>query len=162
MENDETTVENNDCDFVDIGGAEQSLSHENRSWKFCNSVSLPSAKIVFFRQICYNFILLSLSISKLFFYNLIFDETFGFNTIHYSWLHVTQSQLLIMNKIISRKDCLFMSVSGPPGSSKIDLIFQMLLKSTFYPSYNKIFYFYLFINPNTVPLFLTTILILNL
>ena len=31
MENDETTVENNDCDFVDIGGAEQSLSHENRS-----------------------------------------------------------------------------------------------------------------------------------
>ena len=34
MENDETTVENNDCDFVDIGGAKQSLSHENRSWKF--------------------------------------------------------------------------------------------------------------------------------
>ena len=75
MENDETTVENYDCDFVDIGGAKQSLSHENRSWKFCNSVSVPSAKIVFFTQVCFNFILLSLSISKLFFYNLIFDET---------------------------------------------------------------------------------------
>ena len=65
-----TTVENNDCDFVDIGGAEQSLSHENRSWNFCNSVSLPSAEVVFFTQVCFLFILLSLSISKLSFYNL--------------------------------------------------------------------------------------------
>ena len=70
-----TTVENNDCDFVDIGGAEQSLSHENRSWKFCNSVSLPSAEVVFFTQACFIFILLSLSISKLYFYNLSCDET---------------------------------------------------------------------------------------
>ena len=71
MENDETTVVNNDCDFVDIGGAEQSLSHENRSWKLCNSVSLPSAEVVFFTQV----ILTSLSISKLSFYNLSCDET---------------------------------------------------------------------------------------
>ena len=71
MENDETTVENNDCDFVDIGGAKQSLSHENRSWKLCNSVSLPSAEVVFFTQV----ILISLSISKLSFYNLSCDET---------------------------------------------------------------------------------------
>ena len=54
---------------------------------------------------------------------------------------------MIMNKIISTKDCLFMSVSGPSGSSKTDLIFQMLLKGTFYPSYNKIFYFYLHDQP---------------
>ena len=60
MENDETTVENNDCDFVDIGGAEQSLSHEIRSWKFGNSVSLPSAEVVFFTQVCCIFILVSL------------------------------------------------------------------------------------------------------
>ena len=58
METDETTVENNDCVFVDIGGAEQSLSHENRSWKFCNSVSLPSAEVVFFTQVCFIFIYL--------------------------------------------------------------------------------------------------------
>ena len=52
-----------------------------------------------------------------------------------------------MNKIISTKDRLFMSVSGPSGSGKTDLIFQMLLKGTFYPSYNKIFYFYLHDQP---------------
>ena len=76
MEIEETTiVENNDCDFVDTGGAKQSLSHENRSWKFCNSVSLPSAEVVFFTQVCFIFILLSLSISKLSFYNLSCDET---------------------------------------------------------------------------------------
>ena len=54
-----TTVENNDCDFVDIGGAEQSLSHENRScrsWKFRNSVSLPSAEVVFFQFDYFSFI----------------------------------------------------------------------------------------------------------
>ena len=70
-----TTVENNGCDFVDIGVAEKSLSHENRSWNFCNSVSLPSAEVVFFTQVCFIFILLSLSISKLSFYNLSCDET---------------------------------------------------------------------------------------
>ena len=52
-----------------------------------------------------------------------------------------------MNKIISTKDCLFMSVSGPSGSGKTHLIFQMFLKGTFYPSYNKIFYFCLHDQP---------------
>ena len=54
-----------------------------------------------------------------------------------------------MNKIISTKDRLFMSVSGPSGSGKTDLIFQRLLKGTFYPSYNKILgpYFYLHDQP---------------
>ena len=52
-----------------------------------------------------------------------------------------------MNKIISTKDRLFMSVSGPSGSGKTDLIFQMFLKGTFYPSYNKIFYFSLHDKP---------------
>ena len=40
-----------------------------------------------------------------------------------------------------------MSVSGPSGSGKTDLIFQMILKSTFYLSYNKILYFYLHDQP---------------
>ena len=48
-----------------------------------------------------------------------------------------------MKKIISTKDRLLMSVSGHSGSGKTGLIFQMLLKGIFYPSYNKIFYFYL-------------------
>ena len=40
-----------------------------------------------------------------------------------------------------------MSVLGPLGSGKTDLIFQMLLRGTFYPSYNKLFYFYLLDQP---------------
>ena len=144
-----TTVENNDCDFVDIGGAEQSLSHENRSWKFCKTVSLPSAEVVFFTQVCFIFILLSLSISKLSFYNLSCDETAIWLSILSSAVGymLPNSQVIIMNKIISTKDRLFMSVSEPSGSGKTDLIFQMFLKGTFYPSYNKIFYFYLHDQP---------------
>ena len=52
-----------------------------------------------------------------------------------------------MNKIISTKDRLVMSVSRPSGSRKTDLIFQMLLRGTFYSSYNKIFYIYLHDQP---------------
>ena len=59
----------------DIGGVEKSLSHGNISRKFYNSVFLPSAEVVFFIQVCFIFILLSLSISKLSFYNLSCDET---------------------------------------------------------------------------------------
>ena len=40
-----------------------------------------------------------------------------------------------------------MSVSGPSRSGKTDLFYQMLLKGTFNPSYNKIFYFYLHDQP---------------
>ena len=40
-----------------------------------------------------------------------------------------------------------MSVSVPSRSGKTDLIFQMLFKGTFYPSYNKIFYFYPYDQP---------------
>ena len=79
MENDETTVENNDCDFVDIGDVKQSISYENSSWKFCNSVSIPSAEVVFFTQLCFIFNLLSLSISKLSFLTLVVTRLpFGF------------------------------------------------------------------------------------
>ena len=48
METEVTTVENNDCNFVDIGGIEQPLSDGNRSWKFSIFVSLQSAEVVFF------------------------------------------------------------------------------------------------------------------
>ena len=53
MENEETTVANNDCDFVDIGGDEISWFDGNRTWKFCSSVSLPSAEVFFFTQACF-------------------------------------------------------------------------------------------------------------
>ena len=42
-----------------------------------------------------------------------------------------------------------MFIWGPSGFSKTDLIVQMLLRGTFYPSYNKIFYFYLHDQPKS-------------
>ena len=47
-----------------------------------------------------------------------------------------------MNKIIFTNDRLFMSVVGPSGSGKTRLIFSMLASQTFYPKFEKIYYFY--------------------
>ena len=47
-----------------------------------------------------------------------------------------------MNKVILTHDRIFMSVVGPSGSGKTELIFKMLKGSTFYPKFEKIFYFY--------------------
>ena len=47
-----------------------------------------------------------------------------------------------MNKIISTSDRLFMAVCGPSCCGKTELIFQMLLRNTFYPKFKSIYYFY--------------------
>ncbi len=47
-----------------------------------------------------------------------------------------------MNKIIFTEDRLFMTVVGPSGCGKTRLIFNMLLSNTFYPNFEKIYYFY--------------------
>ena len=47
-----------------------------------------------------------------------------------------------MNKIISTSVRLFMVVCGPSCCGKIELIFQMLLRNTFYPKFKSIYYFY--------------------
>ena len=47
-----------------------------------------------------------------------------------------------MNKVILTKDRLFMTVVGPSGSGKTQLIYQMLTGKTFYPKYDKIYFFY--------------------
>ena len=47
-----------------------------------------------------------------------------------------------MNKIISTSDRLFMAVCGPSCRGKTELIFQMLLRNTFYPKFKSIYYFY--------------------
>ena len=47
-----------------------------------------------------------------------------------------------MNKIISTSDRLFMAVCGPSCCGKTMLIFQMLLRDTFYPKFKSIYYFY--------------------
>ena len=58
----------------------------------------------------------------------------------HSWLRASQSE--DMNKIISTSDRLFMAVCGPSCCGKTELIFQMLLRNTFYPKFNSIYYFY--------------------
>ena len=47
-----------------------------------------------------------------------------------------------MNKKILTDDRIFMAMVGPSGCGKTQLIFQMLLNKTFYPTFEKIFYFY--------------------
>ena len=70
-----TTVENNDCDFVDIGGAEQSLSHENRSWKFLTLFLFRLQKLSFsHKSVSFSFCFLYL-FQNCFFCNLSCDET---------------------------------------------------------------------------------------
>ena len=73
MEVEKIIVEKKDCDFVYIVDVENSLSEGNRSWIFCNSVFLPSAKIDFLTDVGTVFILPSFLISKLSFYSLSCD-----------------------------------------------------------------------------------------
>ena len=47
-----------------------------------------------------------------------------------------------MNKILFTDPRLFMAVVGPSGCGKTRLVFEMLLADTFYPRYEKIYYFY--------------------
>jgi len=54
-----------------------------------------------------------------------------------------------MNKIISTKERVFMSIVGPSGSGKSRLIFELIKQNVFQPAYKKIIYFY----QNYQPLF---------
>ena len=47
-----------------------------------------------------------------------------------------------MNKIISTKERIFISLVGPSGSGKSHLIFDWLKIGTFQPAFDKNFYFY--------------------
>ena len=47
-----------------------------------------------------------------------------------------------MNKIISTKEQVFVSLVGPSGSGKLHLIFERLKIVTFQSKFDKIFYFY--------------------
>ena len=53
-----------------------------------------------------------------------------------------------MNKLISSKARIFMSLVGPSGSGKTQLIMDMLVNGTFKPEFDKIFYFYQHYQPN--------------
>ena len=47
-----------------------------------------------------------------------------------------------MNKIISTKERIFISLVGPSGSEKSHLIHDWLIIGTFQPDFDKIYYFY--------------------
>ena len=47
-----------------------------------------------------------------------------------------------MNKIIDTKDRMFMCLVGPSGCGKTQLIYEMLQRNIFKPSFEKILYFY--------------------
>ena len=47
-----------------------------------------------------------------------------------------------MNKIISTKERIFISLVGPSGSGKSHLIHEWLTIGTFQPEFDKIYYFY--------------------
>ena len=47
-----------------------------------------------------------------------------------------------MNKIISTKERVFISLVGPSGSGKSHLIYDWLVFGTFQPEFDKIYYFY--------------------
>ena len=47
-----------------------------------------------------------------------------------------------MNKIISTKERIFISLVGPSGSGKSHLIHDWLIIGTFQPDFDKIYYFY--------------------
>ena len=52
-----------------------------------------------------------------------------------------------MNKVILTHDRIFMSIVGPSGCGKTELLFRMLKVSTFYPRFEKIYYFYKELQP---------------
>ena len=52
-----------------------------------------------------------------------------------------------MNKLISTKDRVFISLVGPSGSGKSRLIFDWLKIGTFQPEFDKIYYFYQHFQP---------------
>ena len=47
-----------------------------------------------------------------------------------------------MNKVILTHDRIFMSIVGPSGSGKTELMFHMLQGNSFYPRFEKLYYFY--------------------
>ena len=68
------------------------------------------------------------------------NNSLGSNFIKYSRLYFTFSKA--MNKIISTKERVFISLVGPSGSGKSHLVFEWLKIGTIQPKFDKIFYFH--------------------
>ena len=78
MENEKTTVENNDCVFVDIDCVEQSLSKGISLRNFRISVSSLSAEVVSFTKVCFIFCFFFIFFKINFFTTIVTRLPFGF------------------------------------------------------------------------------------
>ena len=58
----------------------------------------------------------------------------------HSWLRYFKSKA--MKKILSTSDTLFMAAFGPSCCRKTELLFQIIMRNTFYPNFSSIYYFY--------------------
>ena len=67
------------------------------------------------------------------------NNSLGSNFIKYSQLYFTFSKA--MNKIISTKERVFISLVGPSGSGKKHLIFEWLKTGISQPKFDKFVYF---------------------
>ena len=64
----------------------------------------------------------------------------GTNLVQCSRIHFTFTK--VMNKLISTKNRIFISLLGPSGSGKTYLIHEWLKVGTFQPKFDKIYFFY--------------------
>ena len=69
----------------------------------------------------------------------------GRNLVQLSRLYFTSAK--IMNKLISTKNCVFISLVGPSDSGKTYLIHEWLKVGTFQPMFNKMFFAFQHLQP---------------
>ena len=115
---------------------------EQKSWKFCNDVTVPRSEVVFMSQMILIFILLTFCIYKLSWTR---NVSLVFNIVWFSWVRATKPK--DMNKITDTSTRLFMAVVGPSGSGKTELIFKLLTGRSFYPKFERVLFFYKDIQP---------------
>ena len=144
------SVKEDQIDSAKVGGLNASVfdeeNHERRSWKFFNS-RLPRSEVVYFTQILIIFFLIVVSLTKLVFSQLDCKES----TFWFSLLSCTIGYALPNPKLCTILYPLaigFLWLFVVRRVVKKQLIFQMLLRNTFYPTFRSIYYFYQHEQPN--------------
>ena len=123
MENEETTVVDNDCGFVDIGVVKQYVSDEKRSWNFWKLFLFRLQNLFFLHMSVFFFHFAKfVSFKRISLKPYLWrDCHLPFDTVQYSCVLVTNFKVKLNNKMISSKDCLFVAIFGPSESGKTDL-----------------------------------------
>ena len=115
-------------------------NQERQSWK-CFGQTCNRSLVVFLSQFFVILLILACCIVRIKLAETCEEITVWIaNFVEYSWIYFTFSK--IMNKIISTKERVFISLVGPSGSGKSQLIHDWLVFGTFQPEFDKIYYFY--------------------